>query len=162
MSLQGLSKIVNLRSPSDFLGAVMKGSGKAYITREDVLGALSNHKDKLGQSLLYYWLYEDGGRELFEHGKDAAIGYALAHKDGIIIDRDKIHLMAQGAIIQCIKYHDTKKIIAWVNGVTTKAITMTPHKYRGQISFMIDLHTLFNNSLFKAKMVFLSHFDGDE
>ena len=162
MSVESLAKIVHLKSPADFIRAVMGRSGKGTIGREDVLGALTNHPDKLGQHMLYYWLYEEGGNEALYEAKRVTIGYALNHSDGIMIDREKLKRMAQAALSQVMKYQDTRKLIAWVNNVTPNAVTKSAQRYRGQINYFIDLHTVFNNSLFKAKLRFLNHFVDDD
>lgn len=157
MSVVSLSRIANLRSPSDFLKAVMKSSGRAEIERVDVLGALTNHKDRLGQQIMYYWLYEEE-RHAAESEAIAAARGGWLHETPFMADRPMLAKFGQCALSQLMSYRPTQVFVAYINDVTEDAVRKNPAKYKVQAEYLDRLHTVFNNSLYKAKLQFMDHF----
>lgn len=152
MSAESISRVVSLRSPSDFLGAVMRGGGRAKIEREDVLGALSTNKDKLGAALLHYWLYEEG-KTAAENNAVRVTAGAWQVKADFPATPSMVRKFGLCALLMIQKpEYNMKQLIAYINDVKQNTITKTPEKYAPQFEFLGEMYELFSNSLFKAKI----------
>lgn len=158
MSIESLTRIAQLKSPSDFLGAVMGRSGKSDITREDVLAAMANHSDQLGQALFFYWLFGSGREDADCLGIEAARGGWLVSTP-FMADRNFLTRFGRAAVGQVVKPRKTEKVIADINEVSTQAVRKNMNKYQQQIKFLNLLSASFNRKLYKSKCDFLKYFD---
>jgi len=157
MSVESIAKIVNINSPSDFLAAVMKGSGRATISKEDVLCALTNHRSKLGQQIMYYWLYEDQKSAAEEMAIAAARGGWLVSTP-FMADREFLAQFGRCALSQVMRYQPPHRMIALINHVTEDAVRKNPGKYAVQIEFLFELMRVFNRALTLSKEDFINYF----
>lgn len=159
MSVESLAKIANIKSPSDFLGAVMGRCGKADITREDILGALSGRN--IHNVLFYWWLYDFDDKQAIKEAELVAFGQWVVHTP-FVADRSLLDRFGCAALFSLKKHISPTQLIAQINQVTDRAVRENKDKYEPQKAFLIDLTDNLRHSLMRAKYQFMKHFIENE